>query len=207
MAVTLTSKAPGERLGYLWTPPLASGDTITGTPTVTRINGTASAVDVLRITPTQVKIFFISGSDGETAEFLCQVTTVGTDVLQETIYLPVNVTSYSTVATKLVQVFPAFAKVPPALIDYWLDEAAIIANWGNDHAQMLLACHYMSINGLGTDAAVSGVTKFKSGTVDMTFSEAKANAIGLNQTVYGQQFYILLRRRQAGPRIIAAGVA
>jgi hypothetical protein len=46
------------------------------------------------------------------------------------------------------------------------------------------------------------LTKLKSGTVDMTFSEAQANAIGFAQTIYGQQFYILLRRRHAGPRVV-----
>lgn len=207
MAITVTSKAPAERVAYLWTPPLAAGDTITGTPTVTLVTGTASTDGISLVGTTQVKIFLISGADGETAEFLCQCNTLGGETLQETIYLPVNSTAYSTLGTKLVQVFPAFANVPPATIDYWLAEAGIVANWNNDHAQMLLACHYMAVNGLGSNPVATGLTSFKSGTVDMKFTEAKANAIGFAQTIYGEQFSALLRRRHAGPRVISAGVA
>ncbi len=112
----------------------------------------------------------------------------------------------SELSDQLIVVFPAFADVPEATIDYWLTEAEIVANWGNDHAQMLLAAHYMAINGLGTNAVTGGLTSFKSGSVDMKFSEAQANSIGFAQTIYGQQFSILLRRRHAGPRTIVAGV-
>ena len=206
MAITVTSKAPGERIAYLWTPPLATGDTITGTPTVTLVTGTA-AIDGVSLVGQDVKIWLISGAHGETAEFLCECDTTGGETLQETIYLPVNSTALSALGAKLVQIWPAFAAVATAAIDYWLDEAAIVANWGNDHAQMLLACHYMAVNGLGTNPVATGLTKFKSGTVDMTFSEQQANTIGFAQTIYGQQFSILLRRRHAGPRTISAGTA
>lgn len=205
MAITLASKAPGERIAYLWTPPLATGDTITGTPTVTLVTGTAATDGVSLVGTTQVKLFLISGADGETAEFLAEVDTLGGETLQETFYLPVNSSAYSALAQKLVQVFPAFANVAPEALNYWLDEAGIVANWGSDHAQMLLAAHYMAINGLGTNAVSGGLTKFKSGTVDMTFSETKANAVGFAQTPYGEQFSILLRRRHAGPRVISVG--
>lgn len=205
MAITLTSKAPGERIAYLWTPPLATGDTITGTPTASLLAGTAST-DGITVVGNQVKIWLISGTAGETSSFLFEVDTAGGETLQEALYLPVNAASYSALAAKLVQVHPAFAKVPAATIDYWLDEAAIVANWNNDHAQMLLAAHYMAINGLGLNAVTGGLTSFKSGTVDMKFTEAKANAIGFAQTTYGEQFSILLRRRHAGPRVISAGI-
>lgn len=207
MAITVTSKAPDERIAYLWSPPLASGDTITGTPTVTLVTGTASTDGVSLVGATQVKVFLISGADGETAEFLCECDTLGGETLQETIYLPVNSTAHSTLGAKLVQIFPAFANVPASSIDYWLTESAIVANWGNEQAQMLLAAHYMAINGLGSNPVATGLTSFKSGTVDMKFTEAKANAVGFAQTIYGQQFSTLLRRRHAGPRVISAGVA
>ena len=206
MAKTLTSKAPGERIAYLWTPPLSAGDAITGTPTVALVTGTASTDGVSLVGQT-VKIWLISGADGETAEFLCECDTTGGETLQETIYLPVNSTALSALGAKLVQVFPAFAGVDPAAIDYWLGEAVIVANWDNDHAQMLLAAHYMAVNGLGANAVTGGLTSFKSGSVDMKFSEAQANSIGFAQTPYGQQFSVLLRRRHAGPRTISAGVA
>ena len=204
MALILTSKAPGERIAYLWTPNLSPGDSITGTPTATRVSGTATA-DSISVVSGQVKIVFISGADGETSQFLFSVNTTGTDISQDTLYLPVNTTALSALGLKLVQKFPAFVSVHPATIDLWLDDAAIVANWDDDNAQMLLVCHYMAINGLGTNAVSGGLTKIKSGTVDMTFSEAKANAVGFAQTTYGEQFYTLLRRRHAGPRVISAG--
>lgn len=112
----------------------------------------------------------------------------------------------SVLSDQLKVIFPAFAGVADVTIEYWLTEAAIVANWGNDHAQMLLAAHYMAINGLGTNAVTGGLTSFKSGSVDMKFSEASSNAIGFAQTIYGQQFSVLLRRRYAGPRVISTGV-
>lgn len=206
MAINLTPKAPAERIAYLWTPPLAAGDTITGASAVTRLSGTATTDGVSLVGTTQVKIWFIGGLDGEVSEFLAETSTAGGETLQETVYLPVNTTALSPLGAKLVQVFPAFAGVPNVTIEYWLVEAAIVANWGNDHAQMLLAAHYMAINGLGSNAAGGGLTSFKSGSVDMKFSEAKANATGFLQTTYGEQFSVLLRRRHAGPRLISAGV-
>lgn len=206
MAITLASKAPDERIAYLWTPPLASGDTITGTPTAVLVSGTAS-IDGVSIVGTDVKIWLIGGVDGETSEFLVELDTTGGETLQETIYLPVNSTSLTALGARLVSVFPAFASVSDEAIDYWLEQSAIVANWGDDHAQMLLAAHYMAINGLGTNAVSGGLTKLKSGTVDMTFSEAKANAIGFMQTTYGEQFSLILRRRHAGARVISVGRA
>jgi hypothetical protein len=201
MGLILTSKAPGERIAYLWTPNLSAGDSISGTPTATRVSGTAT-VDSVSVVSGQVKIVLISGADGEISQFLFSVNTTGADIIQETLYLPVHTTELSALGLKLVQKFPAFASVVPSTIDLWLDDAAIVANWGDEGAQMLLACHYMAINGLGTNPVATGLTKLKSGTVDMTFSEAQANAIGFAQTIYGQQFYILLRRRHAGPRVV-----
>jgi hypothetical protein len=63
----------------------------------------------------------------------------------------------------------------------------------------------MAINGIGANAVNGGLTKIKSGTVDMTFSETKANAVGFAQTTYGEQFGLMLRRRHAGARVISAG--
>ena len=201
MAITLTSKAPGERIAYLWTPSLAEGDTITVIPNIQLVSGTAALDGVSLIGDAQVKIWLIAGIDGETSEFLIEIDTVGGETIQETIYLPVNLSAYSALGAMLVQVFPAFASIAPAQVDYWLDRSAIVADWGNDHAQMLLACHYMAVNGLGENASTIGLTSFKSGAVDMKFSEERANAFGYDQTIYGQQFYMLLRRRHAGPRL------
>lgn len=206
MALTLASKAPGERIAYLWTPALAAGDSILGSATATRVSGTANT-DGISVIGAQVKIWLAGGLDGETSQFLFVVNTAGGETLQETIYLPVNVSALSALGVKLVQKFPAFVGVNPATIDLWLNDAAIVANWEDQNAQMLLACHYMAINGIGSNAVTGGLTKMKSGTVDMTFSDAKANAVGFAQTTYGEQFYTLLRRRHAGARVISTGRA
>jgi hypothetical protein len=205
MAITLAPKAPSERIAYLWTPALSGGDTTSGAPTVAVISGSAATDGITLVGTAQSKIWLVGGVDGETCEFLVTINTTGGEVLQETLYLPISSTALSALGAKLVAVFPDFAGVPNEAIDYWLEQAAIIANWQSDHAQMLLACHYMAINGLGKSAVSGGLTSFKSGSVDMKFSEAKANTIGFAQTTYGEQFNILLRRRHAGPRVISAG--
>ncbi|MES2783598.1 MAG: DUF4054 domain-containing protein [Pseudomonadota bacterium] len=206
MAITLASKAPDERIAYLWTPPLATGDSIAvaPAPSAILISGTA-ATDGVSIVGSDVKIWLIGGTDGEVSQFLVECDTLGGETLQETLYLPISSTALSALGAQLITIWPAFAAVDPAAINYWLDEALIVANWGNDNARMLLAAHYMAINGLGTNAVTGGLTSFKSGSVDMKFSEAQANTIGFAQTIYGQQFSILLRRRHAGPRTIAVG--
>lgn len=215
MAVVLTFKAPGERVDYEWFPPLDAGDTITGAPTVTRQSGTANLDSATLIGTASVRLWFTAGADGETSTFLGEVTTAGGRTWQETFILPVNSTALSTIGQQLVQIFPAFASVAASLIDYWIDRAALVtAGWADDHATMLLACHYMVMNGLGTGTAaelaasgLSGVKSLKSGTLSLDFGDgAAASAKGdYNATSYGRQFYPLMLSRVAGTRIMSTG--
>lgn len=207
MAITLTPKAPSERIAYLWTPALTGGDTISGVPTVALVTGTAATDGVTVIGATQVKIFLVAGLANETAEFLATVQTVGGETLQETIYLPVSSTALSAPGAKLIEIYPAFASVPASAVNYWIGQALeTTGEWDNQHATILLAAHLMATNGLGASAVTSGLTSFKSGAVDMKFSEQQANTIGFNATPYGQQFHLILRRRYAGPITVSAGV-
>lgn len=217
MAAILNSKAPGERVDYLWTPPVDAGDAIAGTPVITRVSGTAnldsSALQAGNLT---VNLWFTLGADGETSVFSGQVTTTGGRTWQETFYLPVATTALTALGSLLVQIFPTFAAVKPAQIGYWLTRALLTTTaWIDDHATMLLACHYMALNGLGTDGtaalAASGMTGVKSitiGPVDAEFSEAAVKQMisgGFDATSYGQQFKKLLLARSAGGLVSDSG--
>jgi hypothetical protein len=124
MASILTSKAPGERVDYLWTPPVDAGDTVTGSPIITRVSGTANLDSAtLQADNLTVKLWFTLGADGETSVFAGQVTTVGGRTWQETFYLPVATTALSVLGAQLALIFPAFVAVAPAQISYWLNRA------------------------------------------------------------------------------------
>ncbi len=90
MAITLVPKAPGERVDYVWSPPIDDGDTIVGAATVNEVSGTANldSATVLGDSKT-VRLWFTLGADGETSRFDAAVTTIGGRTWQETFYLPV----------------------------------------------------------------------------------------------------------------------
>lgn len=212
MAEVLTFKAPGERVDYEWFPPLDAGDAITGVPSVTRQSGTATLDSATLVGTSSVRLWFTAGADGETSTFLGEVSTAGGRTWQETFILPVNSTGLSAIGQQLVQLFPAFVDVAPAQIDYWIDRAALTTTgWLDDHATMLLACHLMTINGLGTgtDAelaakGLTGIRSMKSGTLSLDFGE-KSAANGYDATSYGRQFKPILASHVAGVRLTAPG--
>ena len=217
MASILTSKAPGERVDYIWTPPVDLGDTVTGAPTVTRVSGTANLDSAtLQADNLTVKLWFTLGADGETSVFAGQVTTTGGRTWQETFYLPVATTALTTLGSLLARVFPAFAAVAPGQIAYWLTRALLVTtSWTDDHASMLLACHYMAINGLGTDgtaqlaaSGLPGVRAMTIGPVTTEFSDAAIKQMisgGFDATTYGQQFKKLLLARSGGGLVSDSG--
>lgn len=113
--------------------------------------------------------------------------------------------------------YPAFAGVEDATVQYWLTDAErfVDTSWTeSDYAPALmsLAAHNLTMAGrgaaTGASAIPAGVTRFKSGAMDVTISEAAASAMtkgGYQASVYGQEFALLLRRNKAGPRVISAG--
>ncbi len=116
--------------------------------------------------------------------------------------------------------YPAFAAVADATVQYWLTDAEriVTTSWGEvDYAPGLLAlaAHNMASQGLGTEIGGSaslpaGVTRFKSGEVDVSLSSeavALKSAGGFASTPYGREFAIMLRRNVGGVRVISAGVA
>ena len=115
--------------------------------------------------------------------------------------------------------YPAFADVADETVQVWLTDAErfVDESWAEtDYAPAIMAhaAHQMTLLGLGaqtaTGAIPGGVTRFKSGAMDVTISEASASLSargGYSSTVYGREFLILLRRNHAGPRVVATGVA
>ena len=203
----LTPKGPGERVDYVWTPPLDAGDAITGSPVLARDSGTAT-LDAQSNTASAVTLWFTLGTDGETSQFSGTVTTTGGRVWEAVFYLPVATAEYVAPGAKLVEIYSEFATVPTNVLNYWIERALeTTATWGNDHATILLAAHLMATNGLGSNPSTGGLTRWKSGAVDMQFSETASNAKGYDATAYGRQFKTLLRIRTAGPRNAIGAVA
>lgn len=114
--------------------------------------------------------------------------------------------------------YPAFADVADATIQVWLTNALLFVDesWmESDYAPAIMAhaAHQMALLGLGAmtgaGALPAGVTRFKSGAMDVTIAESAASAQaagGYPSTVYGREFQLLLRRNFAGPRVIATGI-
>lgn len=119
-------------------------------------------------------------------------------------------------AADLKAAFPAFTDVADASIDYWLTRAArtVDASWPDadgPHAQMLLAAHYLTQQGLGAGAEAqafaSGATGFRrvrSGALDLERFD-KEPASDYETTSYGKQFSALLRTIAGGPRVTGTG--
>lgn len=114
--------------------------------------------------------------------------------------------------------YPAFADVLDATVQIWLTDAErfVDETWLEDDYQpaiMSHAAHQMALLGIGTTtgaaAIPAGVTRFKSGTMDITVSDAAADAAAagdFGSTPYGREYARLLRRSHSGPRVVAAGV-
>lgn len=108
--------------------------------------------------------------------------------------------------------YPALRDVAADDIQYWLTDAlrTVGPSWGDDAdvAQIALAAHNLVVNDVPGikktegQQLPSGVTKFKSGGMDVQISEASANRSmdgGYASTIYGQEFAALLRRHAGGP--------
>lgn len=105
--------------------------------------------------------------------------------------------------------YPEFAAVPNDRVTYWLDDAASIVtvDWGVDEepATLVYAAHRVARSTSGTSAIPAGVTRFRSGSMDVAFTEAAANALnsgGYDSTPYGQEFAVYLRRNRGGARLV-----
>lgn len=109
--------------------------------------------------------------------------------------------------------YPEFAAISDARVEYWLDDATsvVTADWGVDEepATLVYAAHRVARSATtGMSAIPAGVTRFRSGSMDVAFTESAANALssgGYESTPYGQEFAVYLRRNRGGPRLIGCG--
>ena len=108
--------------------------------------------------------------------------------------------------------YPALAAVPDATIQYWLTDAARIVtdSWGPDQepATLALAAHNMSITpgviSSGSSSIPAGVTRFRSGSTDISFSDSAAAQSaegGYKSSPYGREFAVMLRRNVGTPML------
>ena len=113
-------------------------------------------------------------------------------------------------AAELKAYLPAFADVADATVDMYIAGAQVDTSWFEADYQpavMLWAAWAMTDVGFGAGAEVagyiaSGVTKLKSGSLDVSFSEAASSASGYETNVYGRRFMSIYRKNKAGPRVI-----
>lgn len=116
--------------------------------------------------------------------------------------------------------YSAFAAVDDAVITYWLADAHryVDTSWPEiEYGPGLIAAaaHYMArekVAGIATDttsdAAASGLTRWKSGTADLQFSETAVQrdaAGGWESTRYGQDYLDALDRSKGGPLVTSPG--
>ena len=110
-------------------------------------------------------------------------------------------------ANELQTKYPAFAAVADATIDVYIADAQVDETWLEaDYAPAIMAWAAWSMTdaGIGTGGEIagyigSGVTKLKSGTLDVSFSDS---ASGYETNIYGRTYLMLLRKNKGGPRTI-----
>lgn len=122
-------------------------------------------------------------------------------------------------ADDLQAAFPRFAAVADETVEFWLTRARrqVDESWTEDDyqmGQMLLACHLMTLNGLGTgaeaEAAAQGTGDYKtiksaSITLERFDRDSNAAAGTLQSTSYGRQWLELARANRGGPRVMDTG--
>lgn len=122
-------------------------------------------------------------------------------------------------ADQLQSTFPKFAAVDDAVIETWLTEARrdVDSSWCEDDramAEMLLAAHLMTLEGLGTGAeaeanagGMAGLKSVKSGTFQFSRadSETESAAGTLGSTSYGRRYLEKLEKNRSGARVTPTG--
>lgn len=114
--------------------------------------------------------------------------------------------------------WPAFAAVDNVVVQYNIDRAmrTVDVSWTEgDYATAieLLACHYMTLAGLGTGTeaeinanGMSGFSMIRSGQLTLQRAATSGSDGGdvpaeYSGSAYGRQFWFLLRQNKAGPAV------
>jgi len=106
--------------------------------------------------------------------------------------------------------YPAFADVADATINLYIADAQVDTSWIEaDYAPAIMAwaAWSMTDTGIGTGGEVagyigSGVSRLKSGTLDVSFSDKAASLSGYETNIYGRHYLMLYRKNKAGPRVV-----
>lgn len=106
--------------------------------------------------------------------------------------------------------YPAFADVADATIQLYIDGAQVDTTWLEaDYANAIMAyaAWAMTDASIGTGGEIAGyigqgVNRLKSGTLDVSFSDAATSATGFATNVYGREYDRLLRKNKGGPRVV-----
>lgn len=213
------NKDPDEVLDYTidWLP-RTQGDTI-ATSVWSLEDAAGLTIDSSSFTANGTTVWLSGGTAGEVGVLLNRITTTGGRTLDETAAVSIIGSEFPATAgynlptpTYIRTAFPGFAGVPDALISFWISRAArsVDTSWTEGdytYAIALLTCHLMTGNGLGSGAEIegyraAGITKLKSGTLDVTFADGSGDASGYGSTVWGRQFLLLLQQNKGGPRVI-----
>jgi hypothetical protein len=112
--------------------------------------------------------------------------------------------------------YPAFANVDDAVVQSALDEAArqVDESWTEGDfatAQMLYACHVMTMNGVLSGAGGIQLASFRSiRSGALTLERGTVNGDDgswLSGSEYGRRFLTLRRQNKGGMRVTGAGVS
>lgn len=115
--------------------------------------------------------------------------------------------------------YPAFAAVSDLTLQYWLTDAEryVDETWleGDYKAALIAAAAHNAVRAgvavAGSDVANmagAGITDFQSASLRVRVSDEAVKAQlagGWGTTNYGQEYFALLRKNKAGPRVVSGG--
>lgn len=212
-------------LDYGYDIPLEDGDSVTSY-TLEKLSGDA-VIDSHGRVGARVTAWISGGTDGEVNTFrIAWITTAGREDDDEiTLAIAPNASidlgsAYADPSSATLKAaFAKFAGVADATVEFWLAQARrqVDQSWTEgDYAmgQMLLACHLMTLEGLGTGTeaqiAAEGLGDFssvKSGQFSFTRKEgdSAAAAGSIGSTSYGRRWLMLAKVNRGGARLTPTG--
>ncbi len=217
------AKDPQAVLDYSYTIPLEAGDAV-ASHTFEKLSGDV-VIDSSGRLGAVVTAWLSGGTEGEISTFrVAWITSAGRADDEE---ISIAIASNANLlldtddadAAALKAAFPKFAAVADPTIEFWLTRArrAVDDSWCEDDRQMgemLLAAHYLTLEGFGTGAeaqlaaeGMAGMQQIRSGQLALQKSGAMADAAAgsLDSTSYGQRYLELLRQNRGGPRVAPTG--
>lgn len=211
------ARDPDAKLDYVYTIPLDEGDSV-ASYSATELTGGGTLESDSR-TGADVKVWLSGGEDGQTNVYrIAWTTDAGRE---DEAVITQLVVSNETAALEgydkpgtghFLQRYPAFASVPAGTIEYWLADAArfVDESWSQpDYAPgiMAYAAWQMARAGIGGSGSSlpAGVTRFRSGAMDVAISDSVASASlkgGVAASLYEEEFCRIRRRNLGGPRLV-----